>query len=105
TEYGKSVSQKILVPVSIFVSTPDISVSVASASPASIYPGSNQTLVLSIQNIGAGLAKNLTIGFDNTNSITVGNSASNIFIGSLAAGASTTHSILITANKNDNLES
>jgi hypothetical protein len=103
TEYGNSVTQFILVPVSIFVSTPDISVSVESATPASIYPGSNQTLTLSIQNIGAGLAKNLTIYLKGTNNITVGNSASNIFIGSLAAGASTTHSVLITAGKNDNL--
>lgn len=102
TEYGQPVTQYVQVPVSIFISSPDISVSIASAAPASLYPGSNQTLVLSIQNIGVGLAKNVTINLQNTRNITLGNSASNIFIGSLAAGASTTHNILITANKNDN---
>ena len=105
TSSGKPQSELMHVPVSIFVSTPDIAVSVTSAQPASIYPGSNQTLTLSIQNIGTGLAKNLTINLLSTNNITVGNSASDIFIGSLAANSSTTHSVLITANKNDNQNS
>lgn len=103
TESGKPVVESVQVPVSIFISNPDVSVSVLNSNPAALYPGSNQTLTLSIQNIGSGLAKNVTVHINSDNNITVGNSASNLFIGSLAAGASTTSSVLITANKGDNL--
>ena len=103
TQYGKKITESVLVPVSIFVSNPNIAVSITSASPASLYPGSNQTLLLSIQNIGTGVAKNVTVDIAGDRNLTVGNSASNIFIGSLSPGTSTTQSVLITASKSDNM--
>lgn len=103
TQYGQPITQRVNVPVAIYVSNPNIAVSVQSTAPASLYPGSNQTIVLNVQNTGTGTAKNITISALSTRNITVGNSASNLFIASLAAGASTTVTALITANKNANL--
>ncbi len=100
--YGAATSTVVQVPLSVVVNNPNIVVSVVGATPQFIYPGSNQTLTVSIQNIGTGTAKNLSIDFGSTGQISIGSSSSSLFIGSLAAGASSTSQLFITANKNDN---
>lgn len=99
---GLNVSQNESVPISILVSNPNIVVSISSAEPQFLYSGGNQSLALSIQNIGTGVAKNLTVNFYSNPQISVGSSSSQFFLGSLGAGASSSETLFITANKNDN---
>jgi len=103
TEYGASSSYEEMVPVSVSLGNPNVVVGIVSAQPASLYPGTNQTLTLSLQNTGSGTAKNVTLSVLNNRNLTAGNSASRIFIGTIAAGATATASVFITANKNDNM--
>ncbi|MHB1830287.1 MAG: COG1361 S-layer family protein [Candidatus Micrarchaeaceae archaeon] len=102
TQYGTNVIYTEMVPVSVSLGNPDLGIGIESASPASLYPGSNQTIVLSLQNVGSGTAKNITISALDNRNITAGNSASKIFVGTIAAGSSATASMFITASKSDN---
>lgn len=99
---GQNVSKTVNVPVSVVVSSPNLVPSIVSAQPQILYSGSNQTLTVSVQNIGVGVAKNVSIKFLTTPNITVGSSASGVFVGSIQPGSSTTVPVFITANKNDN---
>ncbi len=105
TPYGSNSYYEDMVPVSSSVGLPQISVGIESASPQSLYPGTNQTLTLSLQNIGSGTAKNVTVSALSSTGITAGNSATSILAGTIDAGSTTTASIFITANKNDNMSS
>lgn len=100
--YGANTSARLDVPISVVINQPNIVLSVSSAQPQFLYAGNNQTLAVSIQNIGTGEAKNVTIGFGSTPYIGVGSSSSSFFLGSLGAGSSTTEDVFITANKNAN---
>lgn len=102
TAYGSSAKYEQMVPISVSLGNPAINLGIVSASPESLYPGTNQTLSLSLQNVGSGTAKNVTISVTSDRNITVGNSASKILVGTIAAGSSAGASLLITANKNDN---
>ncbi len=102
TQYGSNSYYEEMVPVSESLGQPLIGVGIASATPQSLYPGTNQTLTLSLQNIGSGTAKNVTISVIGNRNITAGNSASSVFVGTIAAGSTATASLFITANKNDN---
>jgi hypothetical protein len=97
----KSYNQSV--PVTVSLGVPNIVLGITGATPSSLYPGTNQTLSMSVQNIGSGTAKNVTISVPSTGNITASSSASMIFLGTIAAGASTTTSVQITANKNDQL--
>lgn len=97
TAYGKVMNSTVRIPVQILINPPNIVATVTSASPANIYPGSNQTLQLSISNIGLGTAKNVTVDFTGGSGLTVG-SVSNFFIGSLAPGQSEPEMLFISAN-------
>lgn len=101
TAYGTNKSYVEMVPVSASIGVPQIGVGIISASPQSLYAGTNQTLSLSLQNIGSGTAKNVTLSVLSNKNITAGNSASRIFVGTIAAGSSATASLFITANKGD----
>lgn len=90
------------VPVTVSLGNPDLVVGITSATPASLYAGTNQTLTFSVQNTGSGAAKNVTLSLVSNPNITAGNSASKIYVGSIAAGSSATATMFITANKNDN---
>jgi hypothetical protein len=102
TIYGANSYYEEMVPVSESLGSPQIGVGIVSATPESLYPGTNQTLVLSLQNIGSGTAKNVTLSVVGNGNITAGNSASKIFVGTIVAGSTATASLFITANKRDN---
>lgn len=91
-------STMVKVPISVALGSPNIQVSVASAMPQQLYTGSNQTLTLLIQNIGNGIARNVTIMPESSRSISVQSSAANFFIGSIPAGGSVEEQLLISAN-------
>ena len=103
TPYGtNSYYEEEMVPVSESLGSPQIGVGIESAVPESLYPGTNQTLTLSLQNIGSGTAKNVTLSVIGNSNMTAGNSASSVFVGTISAGATAVASLFITANKNDN---
>lgn len=102
TAYGANSYYEQLVPVSESLGFPNIGVGIVSATPESLYPGTNQTLTLSLQNIGSGIAKNVTVSVLGNKNITAGNSASHIFVGTINAGATETASLFITASRGDN---
>ncbi len=101
TPYGSNSYYEQMVPVSESLGAPQIGVGIESASPESLYPGTNQTLMLSLQNIGSGTAKNVTVSVVGNDNITAGNSASSVFVGTIAAGSDATASLFITANRGD----
>ncbi len=103
TIYGANTYYQEMVPVSESLGAPQIGVGIVSAMPQSLYPGTNQTLTLSLQNIGSGTAKNVTLSVVGNGNITAGNSASKIFVGTITAGSTATASLFITANRGDNL--
>ncbi len=102
---GTIISSNVLLTVSVIVNKPNIVATIVSATPQSLYAGSNQTLTVQLENVGTGTAKNVTLSFPQNPNITVGSSASEDFVGTLQAGASTTESIFIIANRNDTMTS
>lgn len=86
--------------VSVAVNNPDVIVNITSATPSALYKGYNQSLVLSITNVGTGTAKNVSINIQPSAGIEVLSSVSKFFIGSLAAGQTTTQTLLVAANNN-----
>ena len=100
---GKSYSYTSNIPINFVPSDPYIVASIQGATPSQLYAGSNQTLSVLIQNIGYGDAKNLSVDFLSTPSITVSGAASNFFIGTLPAGQSKSVSVFVSASSNANL--
>ncbi len=90
------------IPISFIAPRPSIVASIENAVPAQLAPGSNQSLTLLVQNNGYGAAKNLTVRFLDSAPLSVTSSASSYFVGTLAAGASTTEQIQLTANRDAN---
>ncbi|MGC8649071.1 MAG: COG1361 S-layer family protein [Candidatus Micrarchaeia archaeon] len=103
TEQGNSTNAILESPISIIINKPNIVVSTAGGMPPNLYPGTNQTLNLLIQNIGTGDAKNVSIAFSSSNNINLG-STSKFFIAELPAGGSVSDELFINANKNDYLK-
>lgn len=103
TQYGASANEIVNVPISVIINQPNIVPSITSTQPQTLYAGSNQTLTVSLENIGLGVAKNVTATFISTPNLTVGSSASGIFIGTVQPGAAEMQSVFISASKHDNL--
>ncbi len=73
TQYNANKSKIIKIPLHLVVNSPNIVASISSADPSQVFSGSNQSLNVNFQNIGLGEAKNISIKFLSTNSITLGN--------------------------------
>ena len=96
---GISYVQNVSAPVEVLVPAPEVVASIAGSMPVQLYSGSNSTIQLLIQNIGGGIAKNVSISVGSSNSITASGAAASFFIGTLAPGASATESVFISANR------
>ena len=94
----KLYNQSANIPLKVFIGNPDLVINVVNAEPPQLYSGFNQTVSLLIQNVGSGTAKNISINYENSNSITIQSSARNFFIGSLPPGSTATESLFISAN-------
>ena len=88
------------VPVDVALGTPHIVTSIVNAQPEQIYSGGNQTLTISIQNTGSGIARDLVATFMSSNTVSVSGSASTFYIGMLQPGGSINENLYITANGN-----
>ncbi len=100
SDTGKAYSSNLLVPVSVAVSNPDISVSLAGALPPALYQGYNQSVELLVQNMGLGLARNISINVSGSAGIEVESSVNRFFIGTLQPGQTATEPVFITAVQN-----
>lgn len=98
-ESGAIVNTNASVQFSMATGSPDIVANIQSANPQNLYPGTNQTDVILVQNIGTGTARNLSLRFLNTQSLTFG-SISSFFIGTLEPQASATETVYVSANRN-----
>lgn len=96
SDQGLLYSQTIDMAIGVRVQNPNIVVTVLSASPQTLYSGYNQSLTLSIQNIGHGAANNVSVEVLPGPGINILSSVRDFFIGSLAAGQSQDQNILIT---------
>ncbi len=102
---GRRVSMEERIPLSFVLGAPDIVASIQSAYPQRLYPGSNQTLTILLQNTGYSTAKNLSVAYLSNNGINVQSSTSSFYVGTLGEGESTTQQIFIAASTNVSLAS
>ncbi|MGC8710631.1 MAG: COG1361 S-layer family protein [Candidatus Micrarchaeia archaeon] len=93
-EYSYNTNMQVLPEIS----NPSIAVSVASAMPPMLYSGYNQSLLLSIQNIGYGTARNISISIAQGNGVSLLGSVHKFFIGALPQGSSLTEEVYVAAN-------
>ena len=85
-------------PVSFNVNNkPEIKVVASSPQPGALYTGYNQTVDLSIENIGYGTARNVTVTINGGQGINVLSSVKSFFISNLTRGSSVTEPILVSA--------
>ncbi|MEM0074539.1 MAG: CARDB domain-containing protein, partial [Candidatus Micrarchaeaceae archaeon] len=80
--------------------SPEIKISVAGAIPETLYNGYNQTLDLLIQNVGGGIAKNVSIGIIPGIGTQVISSANHFFFGAIMPGSSESEQVLISSDSN-----
>lgn len=99
---GVSYNQTINQAIDVKVQNPNVVLSVLSANPSTLYTGYNQTLMISVENVGYGNAKNVSIALFPTNGISILSSVNNFFIGNLAPGQSTTESVLVASGNHTN---
>ena len=102
TQEGIPKNEIANVPINILLNNPDIVGSITGATPQQLYPGSNQSATVLVQNIGTGEAYNLTLEFLSGNGISASGAAASFFVGSLAAGAEVSENVFISANADVN---
>jgi hypothetical protein len=100
-ESGINYNTTEYIPVSFAPGNPNITVSIASAVPSQLAPGSNQTATILVQNNG-NEAKNLSIKFMDSGPLSVSGSAAYYFIGNLQAGTSVTEQVQLVASRSAN---
>lgn len=98
SDTGARYLQNISEQVGVVVNNPNIVVNITSAQPQALYKGYNQSLVLSISDIGTGAAKNVSVNIVPSSGVQVLSSVNKFFFGSMAAGQTITESLLVSAN-------
>ncbi len=98
---GEWHNQTLYANVSVVVDNPNLVVSLTGGSPQSFYQGYNQSLQFTVENIGNGEAKNISI-YLNGNGINFLSSLNPFFIGSISPGDEVSKSVLISANSTYN---
>ena len=96
---GTAYVQNVSAPVEVLVPSPDVVASIAGSMPAQLYSGSNTTIQLMVQNVGGGIAKNVSIAVGSSPYITSGGAASTFFIGTLGPSASAVENVFVSANR------
>lgn len=99
TGTGHNITENISAPINMVINKPNIVFSLQGAQPSELYPGSNQTITLLVENTGTGTAKDVSINVLGNSYIFPSSSAASFFIGSLSAGSSTTETFKVSANK------
>ncbi|MGC9037094.1 MAG: hypothetical protein ACP5GD_00280 [Candidatus Micrarchaeia archaeon] len=98
TDTNQTISRLVYAYVEVKINKPAIKVNVASAQPQTLSPGYNQTVMLSIQNTGTGIARNITISLYPGNGTVLLSSIRNYFISSLEPSAVQQIPVLVGAN-------
>jgi hypothetical protein len=100
SDQGTEYSQLINESISVRIQNPNIVATIVAANPQTLYIGYNQSLTLSISNIGYGNANNVTVDVEPVSGLNLLSSIHHFFIGSLPAGQAVTETVLVTANNN-----
>ncbi len=98
SETGQKYSQTLYVSINTALNTPNVIVVPVSAVPSALYSGSNQTLTVSIENIGTGVAKNVSVSMLAGPGASVSSAVNNFFLSQLSPSQSVNEQILVTAN-------
>ena len=98
-ENGTRLSYNESVPISVLLNTPDVIAVLQSTSPSQLYIGSNQSVSISIENVGSGTARNVSVAFNGGPGIILGSSASRFFISSLQPGQSAIEQVEVNSNQ------
>jgi hypothetical protein len=97
SETGQEYNETVYQQVGVLVDNPNIVVNITSAQPSALYRGYNQTLEISITNIGTGTAKNVSVRLSPSSGISILSSVKSFFIGSLAPGQSAAKQVLVSS--------
>lgn len=100
SDQGVNYSQTINQSIGVRIQNPNIVVSITAANPATLYVGYNQTLTLSVENIGYGGANNVTVDLKPVSGVSILSSVRHFFIGSLGPSQTVTETLLVAANNN-----
>ncbi|MEM3201479.1 MAG: CARDB domain-containing protein [Candidatus Micrarchaeaceae archaeon] len=98
SDTGKLYNETLNMPVSVVVNQPNVVVSLATAMPQELLNGYNQTLEFTVENIGDGEAKNISVSFYGTKSISIIGAVDKFFYGALEPGQSISGAIFIATN-------
>lgn len=101
-QYNSTISEK----VGVVVNNPNLVLSIAPTATSSqtLYRGYNQSLLLTIQNIGTGAAQNVSLSIRPSYGIDILSSVHNFFTGSIAPGQTAIETLLISSsNSTDNI--
>ncbi|MEM0150117.1 MAG: CARDB domain-containing protein [Candidatus Micrarchaeaceae archaeon] len=91
-------SYKTNISINLYVGVPDLSITATGSVPSELYSGANATVSLDVQNVGDGMARNVSINLGNGRGLSVDSSANRIFIGSLPPGMSVPEEVFVSSN-------
>ena len=100
-ENGTYMHVNTSVPIEMLLNSPDVIATIQSAQPSQLYIGSNQSVDISVENVGSGTARNVSVSFRSGSGAIVGSSASSFFISSLQPGQSMPETITVSSNQSD----
>ncbi|MEM0094682.1 MAG: hypothetical protein QXE33_02420 [Candidatus Micrarchaeaceae archaeon] len=98
SDTGKLYNETLYMPLSIVLNQPEIVVSLTAAMPQELLNGYNQTLEFTVENIGTGEAKNVSVSFEGTKSISIIGAISRFFYGAVQPGQAFTGAIFVAPN-------
>lgn len=87
----------INVATQIALNNPDIVAVLESTSPQALYSGYNQSMMVVLENVGTGLARNVSLNLNSGAGASVISSVNHFFIGTIPAGGSATETVLVSA--------
>jgi len=101
-QFGALETKNESLMLNVVIEKPNIIATVTGAMPQNLYPGSNQTLQVLIENTGNGIARNVSVDFYNTSALSLG-SISSFYISQLPPGSSQTEQLYVSAGRNLNM--
>jgi hypothetical protein len=102
SQYNITYSKQLNLTSSIVINNPNLIVQLANPQPQSLYQGRNQSATLQIENIGTGIAKNVTVTLRSGSGITLLSSLSSFFFSELDPNQMVSEPVLIGANGTNN---
>jgi len=100
---GKQYSKMLNLTESIALASPQVRLSFSNPTPQALYQGYNQTVQLAIQNIGNGVAKNVSVDLRPGRGANLLSSVDSFFVATLQPGQTVYEPVLISASGSGNV--